>query len=114
MDNEKPNIAEWLSVLEKASRSQHYPALFKKVQKMLAVPSRKREAINLYKLNKHTKANDNVIVPRKILSIGKMDHKINVSALELSEGARRALTGSGCKIVNIKDMVNEKHINVII
>lgn len=114
MANEKRNVREWLSVISEASRGEHYPSLYKRMRTMLLLPSRRRKAVSLHKLNKYTKADDNVIVPRKILSTGKIDHKVRISALELSSGARTALQTAGCEIVDIKEMVKRDKIHILV
>ena len=111
---ERRDILEWLEVLESASRGEHYPALFKKVHGLISIPSRQRKAVSIYKLNRYTKEGANVIVPRKILSTGRMDHKVHVTALEYSEGARRALKEAGCSMLSIKEMIGRDKIQVLI
>ncbi len=111
---EKNNLKEWIEVLGRASAGDRYQGLFRKVYWLVAVPSRKRGAVNLYKINKYTKEGDNVIVPRKVLSVGKLDHKVNIAALEYSDGALRQLKAAGCKVSTIKEMVGQSKINVIV
>lgn len=111
---EKQEVNEWLAVLSDASRGKHYAGLWKRVHSMADVPSRRRCSVNIYKLNRHTKDGDNVIVPGKVLSVGSMDHKINVSAIEFSGQALRALKSANCKIVKISDMVKADRVNVIV
>jgi large subunit ribosomal protein L18e len=111
---EKANVREWLSVLSAASKGESYGPFFRKVHGVLAVPSRSRKAITLHKLDKHTKEGDNVIVPAKLLSTGKMTHKVNISVLECSDSASKALKGSGSRIVDIREMVKNKKVHLII
>lgn len=111
---EKHDVKEWLDVLSEASRGKHYPALWKRVHGLVAVPSRKRNGVNLYKLNEHTKDGDNVIVPGKVLSVGSMDHKINVAAIEFSTQAKHGLKAANCKIVPIKEMVKAEKVHLIV
>jgi large subunit ribosomal protein L18e len=111
---EKENLKEWLSVVENASKGSHYPALYKKIYQHLRAPSRSRGAVSISKLNSCTKEGDNVIVPRKVLSKGKMEHKVSISALEYSQSALSSLKGSGCSIVKIKDMTTKNRISLIV
>ena len=62
----------------------------------------------------HTKEGDNVIVPAKVLSAGKIDHKISIAALEYSSGAMKELRSAGCHVVEIKEMVTRNKINIIV
>lgn len=114
MANEKRNVNEWLEVLSEASRGKRYPALYKKVYALLSMPSRRRGAVSLEKLGKHTKADENVIVPRKILGTGKIDHKVKIAALEFSAGAMVSLKAAGCELVDIKEMVKRDKVHIIV
>lgn len=75
--------------------------LWKKVAELLQVPSRKRAYINLYKINKYTKPGDIVIVPGKVLGIGKLDHEVTVVALSFSEAAKRKILEANGKVVSL-------------
>jgi large subunit ribosomal protein L18e len=112
---EKSSVKEWIAVLKEAQKNVKYAKLFKKVQRSLEIPSRERKnGVNLFKLNKYTKEGDVVIVPRKVLSTGSIDHRITIAAPEYSSRAVEALKKKGCKVIDIKDMVNEKRIGIII
>lgn len=114
MANEKGNVKEWLQALSEASKKEHYSALYKKTTKLLSIPSRRRVAVSIFKINKYTKENDNVLVPRKVLGTGKLDHKVRIAALELSSGAQSSLKNAGCEIVEIKEMVKRDRIQLIV
>ena len=111
---EKNTVNEWGAALSEAAAGAHYPKLFKRVQQLLAVPSRKRKAVTTLKINKTTKAGDNIIVPRKVLFSGKLDHKISIAALEYSASARKHLEESGCTIVGIREMAGKSRINIVV
>lgn len=111
---EKSNVHEWLGVLGEASKGKHYPKLWKKVYKLVEVPARRRVEVNLSKIEGSTKEGDNVVVPGKVLSTGKIGHKVNIAAIEFSGSALKSLNNSGCKVVNIRDMLNEKKIHLIV
>jgi large subunit ribosomal protein L18e len=111
---ENRDVKEWLDVLSRAAKEKRYAGLWKKVHYEVAVPSRIRSTVNLYKINKLTKDGDNVIVPGKVLSVGAMDHKVNIAAISYSSAARSALTGAKCSIIDIKDMIKMDRINLII
>ena len=111
---EKSIIKEWLELLNEASRGKRYPKLWKRVYGLVSVPTRKRYSVNLSKLDRYTKEGDNVIVPGKILSSGKITHKLKISALEYSQPALKGLKEADCKIVPIKEMLNSDRIRVIV
>jgi large subunit ribosomal protein L18e len=108
---EKENVKEWLAVLEKHAAERK--GIWKSVYKNMAVPSRRRAFVNIYKLNKYTKSGEMVVVPGKVLSIGAMDHSISIAALEYSAQALAKLKASGCKLMNISDMVTQSNVRII-
>ena len=113
---ERKDVREWLAVLDEATKGYRNKALFADIHFKLAVPSRhrKRGAVSIFKLSNVTEEGDNIIVPRKIVSSGKMTHKINIAALEYSKGAREALTSSGSRIMTLKEMMGQKRIRLIV
>ncbi|MGC8572341.1 MAG: 50S ribosomal protein L18e [Candidatus Micrarchaeia archaeon] len=111
---EKENIKEWINILKESAKTSKNKKLIDEIIDTIEVSSRKRRAVNLYKINKLTKDNDNIIVPRKVLSIGKLDHKVNIAALEYSDKALKMLKDSGSNIVDVKDMINKNSIHLII
>lgn len=62
-----------------------------KIWKAIAIelekPTRNRRIVNLFKLDSHTKDNDTVIVPGKVLSNGEITHKITIAAYSFSKQA---------------------------
>ncbi|MCL5430576.1 MAG: 50S ribosomal protein L18e [Candidatus Marsarchaeota archaeon] len=114
MTTEKNTISEWLAVSQSAAKGERYANFFKRVNRLLQKPARQRAAVTITKLNRHTKEGDNVLIPRKVLSTGKMDHKISIAALEYSTTALKELKGSGCEILDIKDMAKRQRIKLIV
>ena len=110
---EKPEVKEWLSVAGSASKESK-AKIWGRIAELVAVPARSRAAVNIYKINKHTKEGDNVIVPGKVLSTGKMDHKIRIAALEYSRSATKHLLESGCSMLDLKSMSGQKRISIIV
>lgn len=111
---EKSDVREWLNVLSAASRKERNPKLWKRVHRLVSVPTRRRVSVNLYKLDKYTREGDNVIVPGKVLSVGEMTHKLNIAAMEFSAPALKRLHEADCKIVRISDMINSDRVRVIV
>ena len=114
MNVEKQSVKVWLSALESASKGQRYAKLWKKIYSLVAVPSRKRTTMNLYKIDRNSKEGDNVVVPGKVLSTGAITHKFSISAIEFSAGALKALKEADCKVVDIKEMINAEKVHVLI
>lgn len=110
---ERSDVLEWLDALSAASASTKSPKLWKRVHSLLSVPARRRVSVNIYKINKYTKDGDNVVVPGKVLSVGAMDHKVNIAALEYSGKAKEMLGSANCKMLSIKEMMSQKRVNII-
>jgi large subunit ribosomal protein L18e len=111
---EKQNVKDWLSILDSAAKGSHYGKLWKRLHYLVAVPSRKRTSINLYKIDRYTKEGDNVVVPGKVLSTGQITHRFNIAAVEFSGGALKTLKEANCKIIDIKDMVKADKVHIIV
>ncbi len=111
---ERNDIKEIIGILAEKSKGENGMPLAKRLYKLVAVPKRSRVNVNIYKVNLYSKDGDNVIVPGKVLSTGKMAHKVSIAALEFSESAMESLEESGCKVIGIKDMLNQKNIHIII
>ena len=77
--------------------------LWRTVAEKLQAPSRKRWYINLYKIDKYTKPGDVVIVPGKVLGIGKLTHEVTVVALDFSKSAKEKILAAGGKVVSLYD-----------
>ncbi len=111
---EKSSVKEWLSTLSAASRGEHYPALWKRVHRLVEVPARRRKTVNLSQISRNSKEGANVIVPGKVLSEGSMDHKVTIAAMEFSKDALAGLNKAGCRVVSLKEMIGSKKVQVII
>jgi|SRR3989338_504133 len=73
---------------------------------ILAGPRRKKTNINLEEIDKN-KENETIVVPGKVLSQGNVTKKINVVALNFSEGAKEKLINSGCKFSSILEEIKK-------
>ena len=111
---EKESVKEWLGALDGAAKQQRYGKLWKRVHSLIAVPSRRRPSVNLYKISRYSKDGDNVIVPGKVLSTGPLTHRVNIAAIEYSSEAMKTLKEANCKILGIKDMLKAEKIHVIV
>jgi large subunit ribosomal protein L18e len=111
---EKGEIREWLLLLAEASGKDHYPKLWKRVRRLVAVPARRRASVNLYKIERYSKDGENIIVPGKVLSSGEIKHKVNITAIEFSAPALKSLKEANCNVIGIKDMLKSKNVKVIV
>ena len=98
---ERYDLKSWISFLQGDEKRK---ALSKRLLSLIAVPTRKRVEVNLYKINRHSKDGDNIIVPGKVLSEGKLDHKINIIALDYSVKALKVLKDANCKVMKLEEI----------
>jgi large subunit ribosomal protein L18e len=80
--------------------------IWKRIAEDLEKPTRKRRIVNLYKINKYTKANDFVVVPGKVLSVGDLDHSVTVAAFTFSGAALDKINKVG-KAIKLNELIQE-------
>ncbi len=71
----------------------------------LSRPSRIRAKVNLSRISRHTKENDIVAVPGKVLGSGVIDHPLTVAALSFSKTAREKIISPGGKCITFSDLM---------
>ena len=98
-----PELIQLINLLKKESREKQ-AAIWLDVAEHLAKPRRQRVAVNLSKINRHTKKPDVVIVPGKILASGNIDHAVTVAAFNVSEKAKAKLDAVKAKYVTIQSL----------
>ncbi len=111
---EKSSINEWISALGSVDATAKNIKLIRRIKKFASKPRRQRVVVNLKKLSNVAKDGDNIIVPGKVLAVGKVSSKFNIAAIEYSKDAIEKLKGSGCNIVGIREMLGKKDIRLII
>jgi large subunit ribosomal protein L18e len=67
-------------------------------------PTRQRRIVNLSSLSRHTKENEIVIVPGKVLGAGDLSHKLVISAFQFSGGAKEKIEKAGAKIIPLLEL----------
>jgi large subunit ribosomal protein L18e len=93
-------------LLELEPRARESP-FWKRIAEDLNKSTRERRIVNIYKLNQYAKEGETVIVPGKVLSVGELDKKLNVAALNFSvEAKQKILTAKG-KIFSIRELLQK-------
>ncbi len=72
---------------------------------ILSNPKRRNKGVNIYKINKLTKANDVIVVPWKILSDGELHHALVISYFKISEASRKKL--GKAKLITIEQLLSQ-------
>ncbi|MBT3464979.1 50S ribosomal protein L18e [archaeon] len=81
--------------------------IWKRVASDLERPSRLLREVNLTRLNRYCKANDVVVVPGKVLSMGLLDKKITIAAYKFSKSALIKIKESGSSAISIYDLAKK-------
>ena len=74
-------------------------------KKMLRSSS--RAEINISRIARHTKKDDVVLVPGKLLGAGSIAHPVTVGAIGFSDAAKEKLTKAGGKYMSVKEMMSK-------
>ena len=77
---------------------------WKRIAQELERPTRNTREVNLEKLDKHTKENEMVLVPGKILGNGELNHKITVASFSITESAKEKLKSN---LTTIHDLLKK-------
>ena len=81
--------------------------LWKDIAERIVRPTRQMKGVPLWRINKHTKEGDVVVVPGKVLGNGEMDHKVTVAALGYSQKAAEKLKAAKCKTHTIRELAEK-------
>ena len=111
-----PLLQNLIQELKKRSSEQSVN-LWKRIALDLEKPTRQRRVVNLSRINRHTKENDIIVVPGKVLGSGTLNHKLTIAAYQFSQGALEKLEKAGSTIVPLlelsKENPNGKRIRII-
>jgi large subunit ribosomal protein L18e len=61
----------------------------------------------LYRINKHTKENDVIVIPGKVLGMGELDHTLTIACLDCSKSARQKIESSGSNLISIEELLEK-------
>lgn len=113
--NKHKELQELISSLKKLSIDKKVN-IWKRIAEDLEKPTRQRRIVNVYSLSKHTKENDTIIVPGKVLGTGDLTHKLNVAAYTFSDDAAKKISEKG-KALTIQEIMKQnpegKNIKII-
>ena len=79
-------LIDTIKALEDASE-QSGKALWKALAEELDAPKRRRVAVNLSRIDRHTAEDEVVAVPGKVLAAGSLSKPVKIAAFSFSEGA---------------------------
>jgi large subunit ribosomal protein L18e len=93
-----------ISSIEPVARESGF---WKAIVKNLKKPSRQRCSVNVYKIAQFAKDDEIVVIPGKVLSVGDLNKKINVAALQFSAGARDKIIGASGSVMTISELLKQ-------
>ena len=82
-------------------------SIWNRVASDLEKPTRLMREVNLTRLNRYCKSNEVVVVPGKVLSMGKLDKKITIAAYKFSNKALMKINESGSRAMSIYDLAKK-------
>lgn len=102
-----PLLQDLIGELKKRGNEQSVN-LWKSIASDLEKPTRQRRVVNLSRINRHTKENEIIIVPGKVLGSGMLNHKLTISAYQFSDQAKDKIEKAGAEIVPLLELSKEK------
>ncbi|MCL5262227.1 MAG: 50S ribosomal protein L18e, partial [Candidatus Marsarchaeota archaeon] len=111
---ERSDVRNWLTALAGAQGDAKRAKLWKRLYKLTARPTRRRVEVDLYKIDRNSSKDDNVIVPGKVLSTGALGHPISITAIAFSASALESLKSSKCEIIALPEMMKRNRLKIII
>ena len=101
-----PLLQDLIGELKKRSNEQEVN-LWKRVAIDLEKPTRQRRSVNLSNINRHTKEDETIIIPGKVLGAGSVGHKLTISAYQFSESAKEKLKKNGSVIIPLVELAKD-------
>ena len=98
-----PILQNLIQELKQRSNGQSVN-LWRRIADDLEKPTRQRRVVNLSSLSRHTKEDEIVVVPGKVLGAGDLGHKITISAFQFSDGAKEKIEKVGAKIIPLLEL----------
>lgn len=101
-----PVLQNLIQELKNRGREQSVN-LWRRVAVDLEKPTRQRRVVNLSSLSRHTKEDEVIVVPGKVLGAGDLSHKLTIAAFQFSNGAKEKIEKVGAKIVPLLELSKE-------
>jgi large subunit ribosomal protein L18e len=101
-----PDLINLFFSLKKQS-NQTNTKIWRNIGKQLAKPKRNRIKVNISRINRHSKNNDTIIVPGKVLGAGQINHPVTVAAFAFSEKAGKKIKAAKGKCLSFYELIKE-------
>lgn len=101
-----PQINQLINILKEKAYQEETP-LWRDLARRLERPTRKRAEVNISLINRHSSADETILVPGKVLGSGKIDHKVQIAALDFSERAKDKIKSAGGDCIEITSLLKK-------
>ncbi len=101
-----PELIALIRDLRKKSQEKQ-TEVWRYLAERLSAPKRSRIAVNVSRLNRHTKEGDMVAVPGKVLGAGKADHPMTIAAFAFSDRAQSKIREAKGNCLSIRDLMEK-------
>lgn len=101
-----PKITGLIISLKEKSHTEK-AAIWKDLAIKLERSTRRQAEVNLSKINRHSTADDLVLVPGKVLGGGLLDHKVQIAALNFSKTAQEKIGKAGGECLEISQLLEK-------
>ena len=101
-----PNLRKLLGSLKRKSNEEDV-AIWRDIAKRLERSTRRQAEVNISDINRHTAADETILVPGKVLGSGVLDHKVQVAALNFSQAAVEKIIMAGGECMEILEVVEK-------
>lgn len=81
--------------------------VWRRLSEELSKSRKNRRTVNIWRINKHAREDETIIVPGKVLGTGDLNHRINVAAFKFTEYAKQKIEKSGSKILSISELIKK-------
>lgn len=103
---EDQNRLELIKELRQAAKKED-GKIWKRLAEELCRSRKNRRTVNIWRINRHTKEGETVVVPGKILGSGNPSHKLNIAAFKFTDGAKQKIEKFGSKTFSISELIKK-------
>ncbi|MFP4115880.1 MAG: 50S ribosomal protein L18e [Candidatus Aenigmatarchaeota archaeon] len=105
MKKTNPVLKETIQEIEEKGRKENVD-IWKDVAERLKKSRRKKNSVNISKINRHAEGGDVILVPGKVTGYGNLDKEVTVAALSFSNGAKKKVEERG-EAIKISELIEE-------
>ena len=101
-----PELIRTIQAL-RAAQKKSGAAIWGALADELDRPKRRRNSVNLSRINRHTETGSIVAVPGKVLASGSLSHPVTIAAYSFSNGALEKIALAEGRAMSLTDLLEE-------